>query len=217
MGHCRKPAALWREASRGSSLGKAKRNVETGSLKTAWSTKTPSCWQRDRDGVQPLTCPADRRWLAERECNRCWCPTGDVLQRPQRRAETITLIPRVGSIRLSQKRKKTTCRDEGGGSCGGKQRTKKKNRVPGFVICIKGGAPCGKKSHRSADSVPQTGGTTRRGFRGDAGGCGSSLAGLHVGRDGAPSRQALEALVGVVDEDPVLVLQVGLTVVGHRR
>lgn len=57
---------------------------------------------------------------------------------------------------------------------------------------------------------------TRRGFRGDAGGCGSSLAGLHVGRDGAPSRQALEALVGVVDEDPVLVLKVGLAVVGHR-
>lgn len=43
----------------------------------------------------------------------------------------------------------------------------------------------------------------------------SSLPGLHVGRYRSPGRQALEALVGVVDEDPVLVLQVGLGVVGH--
>ncbi len=36
----------------------------------------------------------------------------------------------------------------------------------------------------------------------------SSFAALHVGRDGSSGRQALEALVGVVDEDPVLVLVV---------
>lgn len=35
-----------------------------------------------------------------------------------------------------------------------------------------------------------------------------SLAALHVGGDGSSGRQALEALVGVVDEDPVLVLVV---------
>lgn len=52
---------------------------------------------------------------------------------------------------------------------------------------------------------------------GFAAGHGSSLARLHVGRDGAASRQALEALVGVVDEDPVLVLQLRLAVVGHWR
>lgn len=53
------------------------------------------------------------------------------------------------------------------------------------------------------------------GGRSLAAGRGSSLARLHVGRDGAASRQALEALVGVVDEDPVLVLQLSLAVVGH--
>lgn len=44
----------------------------------------------------------------------------------------------------------------------------------------------------------------------------SSLARLHVGRYGSSSRQAFEAFVGVVDEDPVLVLQVGLGLVRHR-
>ncbi len=43
----------------------------------------------------------------------------------------------------------------------------------------------------------------------------SSLAWLHVGRDGSSSSQAFEAFVGVVDEDPVLVFQVGLSLVGH--
>lgn len=38
----------------------------------------------------------------------------------------------------------------------------------------------------------------------------SSLARLHVGRDGSPCRQPFKAFVGVVDEDPVLVLQVRL-------
>lgn len=40
---------------------------------------------------------------------------------------------------------------------------------------------------------------------------------FHVGRDGPPCSQALEALVGVIDEDPVFVLVVGLRVVtgGH--
>jgi len=39
-------------------------------------------------------------------------------------------------------------------------------------------------------------------------GSGSSFAALHVGGDGSSGRQPLEALVGVVDEDPVLVLVV---------
>lgn len=44
----------------------------------------------------------------------------------------------------------------------------------------------------------------------------SSLAWLHVGRYSSSSSQAFEAFVGVVDEDPVLVLQVGLSLVRHR-
>lgn len=44
----------------------------------------------------------------------------------------------------------------------------------------------------------------------------SSLPWLHVGWYSSPSSQALKALVGVVDKNPVLVLQVGLGVVGDR-
>lgn len=43
------------------------------------------------------------------------------------------------------------------------------------------------------------------------------LGGLHVGRYGAPGGQALEALVCVIDEDPVFALVVRLRVItcGH--
>lgn len=48
-------------------------------------------------------------------------------------------------------------------------------------------------------------------------GGGSGLARLHVGGDGPSLRQALEALVGVVEENPVLGLEVGLRGTGCRR
>lgn len=44
---------------------------------------------------------------------------------------------------------------------------------------------------------------------------GLSLAALHVGGNGPAGCEALEALVCVVDEDPVFILQVRLTVVGY--
>ena len=46
------------------------------------------------------------------------------------------------------------------------------------------------------------------------GGCGSSLSGLHVVGDGAALGEALKALVRVVEEHPVLGLEVWLRNVG---
>lgn len=43
----------------------------------------------------------------------------------------------------------------------------------------------------------------------------SSLPWLHVGRYSSSGSQAFKSFVGVVDEDPVLVLQVGFSLVGH--
>lgn len=43
----------------------------------------------------------------------------------------------------------------------------------------------------------------------------SSFPRLHVGRDGTSSSQAFEAFVGVVYEDPVLVLQISFSLIGH--
>lgn len=75
-----------------------------------------------------------------------------------------------------------------------------------------------KKKKKRADFATATSQLTQfLGGQGLAAGRGSSLARLHVGRDGTASRQALKALVGVVDEDPVLVLQFRLAVVGHWR
>lgn len=44
----------------------------------------------------------------------------------------------------------------------------------------------------------------------------SSLPCLHVGGDSPSGCEAFKALVGVVDEDPVLVLEVCLRMVGHH-
>lgn len=162
-------------------------------------------WSEKKRGALRSWC-----WFAERECKWCWYQEW---RRPAESSTPSVLTGEQEEERYPRKHQRSEdCRNEGSGSSVESSRwkwaryywswshaqvTENTQRSPHGVWTTQ---RSGVTVLLVLNPVPQF----------------SSLPRLHVGRNRSPSSQALKALVGVVNEDPVLVLQVGLHLVGNR-